>query len=424
MDLLSGKRNERRSIIVGVVVILAAAGFVAFALSAQGGFPIGKFTYARASFDDSGALLVGDDVRINSIREGRVEQIALEGNRAVVTMKLNGDVPLHRDAQASIFSRSGLGQKFVNLVPGTPESGDLGGAVIDTAHSQGTNELDTLFDVFDPTTRQALASTLRETGIGSAGHGEDLHAALHAAPELLPDLGTTAEALAAQHAALPELLDSARRLSGRFTGNEADISGLVRQFGSTVQALAVDSGVPLGDTLKALPGTLDHADRAFRALDTSLRDTQSGLTDLNPGAQSLGEATPDLRGVLVESRRPLDRVPDVSDQAVPAVDDLTDTIRDLRPLAPEVATALDRADTPLEVLAPYSTDIALFFSDLRSALSNGDGDKHWLRLLYLPSTDEVTGAALIRDPTLLRDPYPAPGEARTIRKTTILGGTR
>jgi phospholipid/cholesterol/gamma-HCH transport system substrate-binding protein len=69
-------------------------------------------------------------------------------------------------------------------------------------------------------------------------------------------------------------------------------------------------------------------------------------------------------------------VPGFSDQAVPALGDLEKTSTDLRPLVSKVATALDRAQEPLEVLSPYSKDIALFWVDVNSAIAQGDGVKH------------------------------------------------
>jgi phospholipid/cholesterol/gamma-HCH transport system substrate-binding protein len=265
---------------------------------------------------------------------------------------------------------------------------------------------------------------LRETGSGAAGHSQDLQDVLRAAPSELPDLGTVSEALASPKAALPALLASARQFSSRFTGREQRISQLITQFDTSVRAVAVDNGTALGSTLQALPNTFDHANYAFHALKAPLDDTEAALTDLGDGAHSLGVATPDARGVLAESRAPLDKVPHVSDHAIPAVKDLTGTASDLRPLASHLAEGLDHARAPLQVLSPYAADITDFFSSISSSLSQGDGDKHWLRLLVLPSTDEVTGTALIKDPLLERDPYPAPGTERSIRKKTILGGTR
>lgn len=409
---------------MGVVIVAVIVGVVAFALRASEGIPVGRFTYAQVELRDVGALLVGDDVRMNSVRIGRIEQIKIAGDHTVVDMKIDGALPLYRDASAALLSRSPLGQKFVNLDPGTPSAGPLPGGIIHLDRTTGTNELDTLLDVFDPRTRQALAGFLRETGSGAAGHGADLQALFRAAPTELPDLGTVSEALASPAAALPALLTSAERLSSRFTGREQHITQLINAFGVTLRAFAVDNGAALDQSLRTLPDTLDHADHTFRVVDAPLSDTESAMSDLRSGAQALGDASPDVRGVLTEGQTPLRKVPEFNDHADPAIQDLTGTAADLRPLSRHLAEGLDNGRTPLAVLAPYAADIVDFFGSIDSSISQGDGDKHWLRLLVLPASDELTGTALIKDPTLERNPYPAPGAARKIRKTSVLGGTR
>lgn len=417
--------GKARTMTVGIVIIAVILGAVAFALRANSGLPIGRFTYATVAFADVGALLDGDDVRTNSVRVGRVERIDLRDNKALVHVRIDGHQDLYRNASAAILSQSALGKKFVNLNPGTRDSGLLENSTIDTTRTQTSNELDTLLDVFTPPTRQALASTLREVGGGAAGHGADLQDALRAAPTMLPNLGTTAQTLAAPQANLPALLMAGQRVTGRFAGREDHISQLITQFESTVRAVAVDNAAPLHVTLTALPDTLDRADRAFTSLNAPLGDTQSALVDLRGGGAALGSATPDVRGVLTDSRAPLDRLPDVSDQAAPAVRDLRRTVEDLRPLAPRITAALEYARTPLAVLKPYAPEVSEWFTDVSSALSQGQGDKHWLRLGVLPASDDVSGTVPgVKDPLLLRDPYPAPGTARSIRKHGLLGGTR
>lgn len=411
-----------RTFLVGVVFIAFMIGGLVFALRANSGLPVGEHTTARIAFSDVGPLLQGDEVRMNSLRVGRVTKIELDNDRAVVTLEVDGDRPIYKDATAQLMSRSGLGTKFVDIDPGTPAAGPLGTDVLDQRNTRSETELDDVLGAFDPATRQALGAGIRDLGTGAAGHGTDFQDFLAAAPSVLENAAVTSETLASTQAALPELLGSASGLTSRFSGREDHISELVRQFDGTVRAIAVDQGEPLAKTLDALPDTLDHADRAFKALDRPLDDTQSALTRLSDGAQALGDATPDLRGVLTEAPRPLGKVPAFSDDAVPALGDLKKISSDLRPLASKAATALDRARDPLTVLGPYSKDIARFFVDVNSAIAQGDGFKHFLRLLPLGDSEYVSGVVPgVGDPTINRKPYPAPNEVRTLRKSSVLG---
>ncbi|NMI00167.1 MlaD family protein [Pseudonocardia acidicola] len=407
------RRAAARSTVVGVVVLCVFGLSLYVAIFAFKGLPGQPYSYAKAAFDNVGALSPGDDVRINSLRAGQVRSIDLVNGHAVVEVQLNGNRPVYRDARAAIKARSALGQKFLELSPGTAAAGPLGSAVLPISQTAGSNELDDVLNVFDQPTRDAAASALREVGGGLTGHSEDMADAMAAAPDLLHDIGDVSTAAASDQTDLVGLLQSGDRLAGRFSGKERQISQLIDQLDSTLGAVAVDSGVPLASALHAAPGTLAEAARAFDALQAPLADTQSAMTALQPGAAALGEATPDVRGVLREGIAPLRKVPAVAEDARPAVSDLTQTLADARPLAPEAATMLARARTPLEVLAPYSPEIGLWFTYTAQALSYGNEAGHYLRIAPLLAPESASGTALVRDPTVHRDPYPAPGQAQT-----------
>lgn len=407
------RAKANRSMLVGSVVLALFGASLYVANVAFKGLPGQSYTYAKMAFDEVGALMPGDDVRINSLRAGQVRSIELVDDAAVVEVQLDSGQRVYRDARAAVRARSALGQKFVEVDPGSPTAGPLGADVIPVAQTLDSNELDDLLDVFDEPTRNAAAGTLREVGGGLTGRSEDLADAVAAAPELLRDLGEVSAAAAADETDLVGLMRSGERLAGRFSGREQHISQLIDQLDTTLRAVAVDGGVPLADTLRATPDTLTAARRAFDALEAPLATTKSAMTGLQPGAAALGAATPDLHGVLREAVAPLEKVPGVAEDAEPAVRDLTQTAADARPLAPKFATMLARARTPLEVLAPYSPEIGLWFTYTAEALSNGDQSGHYLRIAPLLAPETISGSVLVEDPTVHRNPYPAPGEAQT-----------
>lgn len=415
--------NPTRVKAAGIAVVAVFLTALVIAVQSSSGLPFGDFTTVRAAFDDVGPLVVGDDVRVSSSRVGRVDDITYDGRQAIVTMTLEDGSPVYRDASARLGARNGLGQKFLELDRGRPDAGTLDGSVIPNTRTTEPRELDTVLDVFDPKTRRAATSTLRELG-GIAGHSADLRDAVQASPDLLRDLGTVSDAVSSPAADFPQLLRSARTLSARFAGREHEIAELVSGFDATVSAIAVDSGQPLRRAISALPDTLDAADRTFRALDRPLADSEVALTRLRPVADSLAVATPDLRGVLRESIEPLHKVPGVARRAEPALDDLTRTFAGARPLAPQLARTLDSAQAPLAVLAPYAPDIALFFSNASSSLSHGDQRGNWLRLLVMGGSESVSGVAPLRDPLIQRDPYPEPGVTARRGGTGDTGGGR
>lgn len=421
MAARAGRRGPAAGLVGLTVLALFGAGlYVAFASSR--GLPGLPYTIVRADFTTVGPMTVGSDVRENGVRVGQVSELAFRDGHAVATLQITGHRPVYRDARAVILSRSPLEEFYVQLDPGHPSSGPLGHHVLPLSQTSGAHTLDELLDVFDAPTRDALSATLRQLGDGAAGHSRDLNDALGSAPDLLNSLSTTSGALASPQADLPALLQNADVLASRFQGRQQQISALVANLDTTIRALAVDHGVPLRKSLQSLPATLTSARGALDSLDQPLGDTRTALATLAPGATALGSSTPNLRGFLRESVRPLRKVPSVARLARPAVNSLTTVIADARPLVPRVAEALDRAVPPLEVLAPYSPEAALAFKYAASAFGLHDAaGTYALHVSLTVNTSSVTGILPLRDPTANRDPYPAPGQAERDRATTLLG---
>lgn len=420
--------GRRRALIAGTAVIAVFGVAVLFGATAHEGLPGSTETAVKAAFDDVGSLRIGDDVRVGGVRVGRVADIAYEDGRAVAVLELTEIDTVYRNAKAqtaSVGARSALGAKYVTLDPGTPEAGKIGpDAVVRAAETSGAQDVTELFDALDAPTRKALGSLLRETGAGFAGRQADVADALDAMPAELPDLGRISKALAAEGGSdVVTALRAMDRLAGRFDGRQAQLARLNRQLGDTLDAVAIDGGRPLADTLARAPETMNRVRGALRSLDRPLGDTESAMTALRSGGRALADALPDVRGLLREAPEPLDKVPAVSERAVPAVRGLTHTVTDARPLVPQLTRAFRSAADPLAVLAPYAPEIAEAFTNLKLALDGHDGNRHWLRMLLVPSSEMLTGAVPgFRDPLVARNPYPAPGEAATDRKPSPLGG--
>ena len=407
-----------RRFLVGLGAIGASLVLVYLAFTAnQGRLPGAPVTTVRAAFDDVGQLQAGSEVRQNGEIVGQVSAVELVSGKPLVTMKLTSGAPVYRDGYAGIWDQSALAQKFVELRSGNAASGPLGDAVLPASQTESTHDLVSVLDVFDPPTRAALGSALRQLGGGLAGYGPGLHDFVATAPEDLGNVSKLSATLVSQRTDLPGLLRTSDRLSSRFTGREEQITELLAQTDQTLRALNVDAGKPLGDTLAKLPGTLVAVRGALDDARSPLADLGAATGDLRSGARSLGDATPDVRGVFREAPEPLDRVPGVADDAKPALDDLRDTFDDARPFAAKLADGLSSAEEPLRVLAPYAPDIGTFAFDISNLITNHDGWEHRLRLGVGAPTPVTVLGNQIKD---ANNPYPAPGQA--IRDRDATGG--
>lgn len=406
-------RDVARKVVVGFTLLLAlvVVGWVGGVVQTGGALPGKQYTYVRAQFDDVGILKTGKEVKQDGLRIGTVSKIEYVDGLAEVTLRLDGSVAVYRDATAYVGNTSALGKKYVGFQPGTRASGELGDQVIALDRTRGSTSLEDALSALDPRTRTSLRNAIGALGVGTAGHSEDLNALLAAAPDLLTDLETVMEAADSDRTDIAALLVDADRLVGRFDGRARQIEGLVRNADKTVQALGVDDGRPLEETVAKLPSTLRSADKALDDLYAPLGDAQVALERLEPGARALGAATPDLRALLRESPTTLDKVPDVADDATPALRSLDETLTDARPLLEPLDSSVESLARLLHRFAPYSGDAARFFSqhDLLSGTLEGDDSKHYFAA-------QLTGVGLfsingLPDPLYRSEFYPCPGTA-------------
>src|SRR4028118_1157948 len=107
---------------VGVVMLAALAVLGYFILriediNLRGG---GNMREVKVIFDNAAGLEDEATVRIGGVRKGHVTKIqSLQDGRALVTMTVNDDVPLHSDASAKIANLGLLGERYGEIHPGS-----------------------------------------------------------------------------------------------------------------------------------------------------------------------------------------------------------------------------------------------------------------------------------------------------------------
>jgi phospholipid/cholesterol/gamma-HCH transport system substrate-binding protein len=125
---------------VGLLVVIALGISVAFGI-ALGAFDWGEKKAFAVEFSDSGAVRPGAQVRIAGMKAGRVATVDFLGPGA---SKLGRDVhvrlgievdiamasSIRSDAEFHITTRGVLGEKYVEIVPGTPTAQELKAAAV------------------------------------------------------------------------------------------------------------------------------------------------------------------------------------------------------------------------------------------------------------------------------------------------------
>lgn len=112
---------------IGLFMIVALAVLGLFIIKIEE-IPLGARSgrqRVQAVFPSVAGLDEKSPVRIAGVRVGIVETIALQGDRALVTLALEPGVKLHQGARAEVTSLGMLGDKYVELYPGNLSAPDL-----------------------------------------------------------------------------------------------------------------------------------------------------------------------------------------------------------------------------------------------------------------------------------------------------------
>ncbi|WP_299534701.1 MCE family protein [uncultured Streptomyces sp.] len=272
-------------------------------LPLPGGADLGDHPYeVTADFADVLSLAPQSSVKVNDVAVGRVSRIALnpDGWTARVTLRVNGDVALPRNALAHLEQSSLLGEKFVQLSP--PAGGRAQGTLADGD-------------------RIPLDRTNRN-------------------PEVEEVLG--ALSLLLNGGGVSQLKTITVELNKALAGQEPQIRSMLKR----VDTLVTDLDSHKEDITQALDGV----NRLAATLATRKQDVSTVLTGLSPGLKVLEEQ----RGSLLTMLRSLDTLSTV------AVDTINkskaDMIADLKALAPTLKALADSGDAlpdSLQVLATY-----------------------------------------------------------------------
>lgn len=403
-------RDDVRRFGIGAVTVAVGLVIAYVGITVQGGgeLPLRSYTTVKAQFEDVGTLKPSQKVTQNGIRVGLITDIDVVEGGAEVTMRLDGDRDFYADATARVGNESALGKKFIDLDPGTKESGPLEGELIPTAQTDSATSLDDVFAPFDEDARAGLRTALSELGGGFAGHAQDINDMLGRGPELLEDGEVIVDTLAAPETNLDDLLVTAESLAGQFRGQSETLAALMEEAGVTLEAVNVDDGAPLRATIAQLPEVLRTAKTGLMAINPSLVRTARAAEKLAPGVDRLVDATPDLRGFLTESPPVARTVKQFTADAEEPLEKLVPAVTDLRPVVDRLQRTLEYADPLLATLRPYWADFAGLGAqhDLLSGKFN-DEQHYFSAQLTFPGVYNVT----LPDPFANYDPYPGPGNA-------------
>ncbi|MFZ0456262.1 MAG: MlaD family protein [Ignavibacteriaceae bacterium] len=112
------KDQRKTEIRVGITVIVGLLIFIWILGWAKNFSLSSNQKTLLVKFNSVSGLEIGDNVSVNGVRKGFVENFKLEGDKVIVNLSLDNDVKLQKDAAFSISMLDLMGGKKVNINPG------------------------------------------------------------------------------------------------------------------------------------------------------------------------------------------------------------------------------------------------------------------------------------------------------------------
>ena len=271
---------------VGVFVIagLIALGYLSMRF---GNFSLGEapgYTL-NTTFDNASGLQKDVQVEIAGVEVGRVKSIGLQEGKALVTLLINADIRLTRDVRAIIRTKGILGDKYVELIPGSSELPQLqaGERII---HTTPTTDIDTLMNILGEVAYDIKQLTTVFANVIGGDQGEaSLRAIMENTSEMVRTLNRT-------------ISDNNEDVN-RIVANLADFSETLRTFGDANQ----------NDIVQVI-GSVRNAAVKIEHLMTSINRV---VAKVNSGQGTLGRLVNDDTA-LVNLNRALASLREISDK--------------------------------------------------------------------------------------------------------------
>jgi phospholipid/cholesterol/gamma-HCH transport system substrate-binding protein len=403
---MSRARHRRIPLLACALLVSVLAGGVG-AEAQRSGVEI------TAEFTDAGAIIRGNDVMIDGVRAGSIRRLSVGDGKARVTFSVDAAfTPLHTDARAAIRLISLLGERYLDLDPGTPSAPVLAdGGVIPASRTQRAVELQELLDVVDQPTGTALAALIVAFGEGMAARGQDAAAAIDAIEPAFTETSRLLDILGGQNQLLAALIDR----------TEPVVAAMAAERGARMDRLVAASDQLLGATAAERPAL----EEALRRLPTALTTVRSALAELSDLA---GRSTPVLAslrpmtGNLRQMADELSAFADASGAALASTDPVLEKARDLVAAATPVTAELRAAGgdmqtaargfrTIVEALPEDLSNLLDFVRNAALATAGHDGISHYLRIFVLANCGAVTGLPCESSPSAA---LAAPGELPAI----------
>jgi phospholipid/cholesterol/gamma-HCH transport system substrate-binding protein len=405
-------------ILTMVLFALSCFGLLLFLWISFGGpIPLKPEGYRfKVAFPEATQLGLEADVRVAGVRVGKVrgKELDPDGNRTLATIELDPKfAPVRKTAKAILRQKTLLGETYVELTPGAPGSPTIPeGGTLSNARVTPTVELDEIFTVFDPQTREAFKAWQQDLDESYTGRGQDLSDSFGNLPTFATDATALLKIFDEEEAPLQRLIRDTGGVFAALTQDEGALRGLIVNSEAVFSATASQNDA-LAETFRIFPTFLDESRLTLARLRTFAVDTRPLIRDLRPVARDLKPTLRDVRLLAPDLRalfRDLDPLIAASKKGLPA---LRDTLRGTKPVLAAMAPFLGNLNPILDYLGTYSHQVSDFLGFAAGGLAakvptaSPGGVGHYLRQIS-PFGSETLGVHRTRESTNRGNTYLPP----------------
>ena len=412
-------------ILTMVLFVLSCAGLLLFLwLSFGGSIPLNPQGYrVQISFPNAQELSTQADVRIAGVNVGKVVQKSVDskGNGTVAEIQLDNQyAPIHQDAHAILREKTILGEVYVDLTPGTPNSPPVpDGGMLPRGRVQPAVQISQIFDAFDPPTRRAFQVWQQELATAVQGNSQNLSNVLGNLPTFAADATDVLQVLNVQHAAVVSLFKNGGTVFHALGHNQTALRSLITSGESVFHTTAQNQN-HLAQIFQVLPTFEQQSRVTMRKLQAFALNTDPLIRELLPVARDLGPTlnavkvlSPYLRTLFVK----LGPLIDVSKTGLPAY---SRVLLGARPTLGAIGTFLEQLNPIVDWLSLHQQLTSDFISNGAYGLAaktttfggaglscGGSPCGHYLRQ-FGPTGSETLGTFQNRDPNNRGNTYPVP----------------
>src|SRR5271157_5491169 len=297
--------SRREQVFVGLFVLVATALLIVTVLTLTGTTGRGTVSH-RAYFKFAAGLQSGAIVRYGGMKAGRVDQVRVDPNdstRIEFTFRVRPEIPVKEDSTAKISSLGALGDNYVEITPGSPQSPLAPpGSTLKSAEYVGLDEVEAKINDLFPSAESALKSLNQRL--------DELQVTIARVNDLLND--SNRANIAATMSNLEAVSAKAKPLIDDFKKTIQDADAALNHVDATLLENRADLRKSVEELRQTLTGASALVDQLNRTVNYNSDNIDETLENIRISTDNLRELTDTIkrrpstlvRGIKVKERKP------------------------------------------------------------------------------------------------------------------------